>query len=46
MTMLIESAVEKGGEGLSDPDRDAFYRSLSVIAENLRKICENKGEEQ
>jgi len=32
-------AVELAGEGLSDADRDTFYRSLELITENLQSLC-------
>ena len=44
MVELIESAVKNGGEGLTEEEREIFYRSLGIIADNLQKICENKGE--
>ena len=34
----IKLAVEKGGEGLSEKQRDDFYSSLETICNNLRKI--------
>ncbi len=34
----VKLAVEKGGEGLSDKERDSFYNSLEIICNNLRKI--------
>ena len=36
---LIEHWVCLGGDGISDSDRDTFYRVLDVIAENLREKC-------
>lgn len=38
---LIEHWVGLGGDGISDSDRDTFYRVLDVIAENLREKCED-----
>lgn len=35
---LVERAVELAGEGLSDADRQIFYRTLDLIAANLRRI--------
>ena len=32
-------AVELAGAGLSDADRDTFYRSLELITENLQLLC-------
>ena len=43
MIALIERAVEQGGEGLTDKERDTFYKALAVISQNLKSICE-KGE--
>ena len=37
--VLIAQWVTAGGEGLTDEERDVFYRTLTIIAENLR----NKG---
>ncbi len=34
----VKLAVEKGGEGLSDEQREKFYEALGVISENLKKI--------
>ena len=36
MDPLIKSWVSVGGQGMSAEEREAFYRSLSRIAENLR----------
>lgn len=33
-------AVEKGGQGLSDDDRRAFYAALQLIAGNLQRLCQ------
>ncbi len=33
-----QSAVELGGQGLSEEDRKVFYKSLELIFSNLRKI--------
>ena len=35
----VRLAVEKAGEGLSDPQRSVFYQVLSLISENLKTIC-------
>jgi len=32
-------AVERAGAGLSDEDREVFYRSLGLIATNLQSLC-------
>lgn len=34
----IKMAVEKGGNGLSDEEREHFYYALQVIANNLQEI--------
>lgn len=34
----VKLAVEKGGEGLSEGQRDEFYNALSVIGGNLKRI--------
>lgn len=44
MMPLIESWVTSGGDGLTDEQRDIFYESLAVIAENLRSRLEQQGE--
>ena len=36
-----KQAVEIGGKGLSENDRAIFYRSLDLIAGNLRKLSED-----
>jgi DNA-binding MarR family transcriptional regulator len=33
---MIERWVESGGDGLTEKDRDVFYSSLELIANNLR----------
>lgn len=44
MDASIEAAVEKGGQGLSDEGRAAFYRALQTISENLQTVCAQQGE--
>lgn len=39
MTALIERAVEQGGAGLSQAQRETFYSALGIIARNLSSIC-------
>ena len=34
----VKLIVEKGGEGLSDEQREVFYNALGTISENLKKI--------
>ena len=36
-----KQAVELAGEGLTDADREVFYRVLAQIAENLHTICKD-----
>ena len=36
-----KQAVELAGEGLTDADREVFYRVLAVIADNLHTICKD-----
>ena len=38
---LIEQWVAFGGAGLSDSDREAFYRAHELISNNLKKSGEN-----
>ena len=37
---MIERWVESGGDGLTEQDRDVFYSSLELIANNLRDHLE------
>ena len=34
----VKLAVEKGGEGLSEEQRECFYNALSVIGANLKRM--------
>lgn len=34
----VKLAVEKGGSGLSEEERENFYRSLKIISDNLKGI--------
>lgn len=36
----VKLVVEKGGEGLSDSEREIFYSSLEIISKNLKTISE------
>ena len=36
---LIMDAVEAGGSGYSEEDRETFYRVLLRIADNLQNVC-------
>lgn len=46
MAEVIKAAVIKGGDGLTDEEREIFYKALVTIADNLQNICENKGEKK
>ena len=35
----IDNILNIAGEGLSEEERTAFYRSLTLISDNLQKIC-------
>ena len=35
----IDDILERASEGLSEENREILYRSLSLISENLQKIC-------
>ena len=37
----IKLAVEKGGKGLSDEQREVFYNALATISENLKEISKD-----
>lgn len=37
----VKLVVEKGGEGLSDNEREIFYNSLEIISKNLKAISED-----
>lgn len=41
MLKVIEKIMNEVGEGLNDEERKIFYKGLSVISENLIKICDN-----
>ncbi len=34
----VKLAVEKGGEGLSEEERDSFYNAIEIIGRNLKKM--------
>ena len=42
----IDGIIQKAGEGLSNEDRDIFYRSLGLISNNLHEICKNYSEDK
>lgn len=39
MTAIIRQAVQRGGQGLTDSQRETFYYALGLIARNLEQIC-------
>lgn len=39
MTALIRRAVQRGGDGLSDAQREVLYPALETIARNLGGLC-------
>lgn len=41
ISVVAEQAVELAGMGLSDEDRQVFYRALELIAGNLQRIARN-----
>ena len=38
--LLAEKAVEVGGKGLTEEQRENFYNSLDIIAANLKEVSE------
>ena len=40
----IDQIVESAGLGISQEDREVFYRVFKTISENLQNICEKYGE--
>ncbi len=45
ISVIIEKVVEKVGDGLTDNERETFYKALGMIVKNLAAICgevENK----
>lgn len=42
MEPLIDRWVLSGGDGLTEEQRDVFYKSLAMIGENLRKEMDEK----
>lgn len=44
MEILIENAVMKGGEGLTEQERVLFYKALETISRNLQNMCGNEGD--
>lgn len=41
MMLLIGGAVNKVGDGLTDEEREIFYKALTLISHNLQNIIEN-----
>ena len=42
---IIEDAVSRGGEGLTEERRAVFYQTLEQIGDNLQAICDERKEE-
>ena len=40
---LAQRAVGRGGDGLSDAERENFYRAMGVIGANLMRMCGEDG---
>lgn len=40
----IDNILNLASEGLSDADREVFYKSLVLISDNLQKFCDSYGE--
>ena len=44
ITEKIDHKLLSAGDGLDEESREIMYRSLSIVAENLQKICDGYGE--
>lgn len=42
MTVIVDRAVEQGGRGLTQADREVLYPALARIAQNLTLICDQE----
>jgi DNA-binding MarR family transcriptional regulator len=42
LSCLIYDAVEKAGDGISEEDREVFYKVLATVSNNLNKLTEEK----
>ncbi len=42
----IDDILEEVSDGLTDEERESFYKSFSVINKNLEKICKKYGGEE
>ena len=40
----IDQIVEKAGEGVSEENREIFYKTFKIISNNLHNMCEKYGE--
>ncbi len=40
----INKIVISAGQGISDSDRQVFYKTLRLISDNLQKMCDKYGE--
>ncbi|MGN0961877.1 MAG: MarR family winged helix-turn-helix transcriptional regulator [Christensenellales bacterium] len=45
ITQITDEAVEKGSCGITEEERVIMYKSLDIISDNLKKICEKYGDE-
>ncbi len=43
MNVMIRSALDCGGAGLDDGEREAFYTSMELILQNLEKYVSEEG---
>lgn len=43
VTAKINHMLAMGGNGISDDEREIFYKSLTQVSNNLTAICENYG---
>ena len=40
----IDQIVESAGLGVTQEDREIFYKTFKTISDNLQKICEKYGD--
>ena len=40
----IDQIVESAGIGITQEDREVFYRTFKIISDNLQKMCDKYGE--
>ena len=41
----IDTVLDQAGKGLAQTERENMYKSLSLVCDNLQKICQKYGEE-